>query len=66
MDTALAVASAACAVAAAALLTALWLTFRLRRLQSSQKTVLGGASHDMVDFAVSLQGRIDDLQSRST
>ena len=34
---------------------------RLRRLQSGQKAVLGGASHDMVDFAVSLQGRIDDL-----
>ena len=39
----------------------LLLARRLRRLQSAQKAVLGGASHDMVDFAVSLQGRIDDL-----
>ena len=61
MDTALAVASAACAVAVVALLLSLWLARRLRRLQGAQKAVLGGASHDMVDFAVSLQGRIDDL-----
>ena len=61
MDTALAVAITACAVAVVALLTTVWLARRLRRLQGAQKAVLGGASHDMVDFAVSLQGRIDDL-----
>lgn len=62
MDVALAVASAACAAAVAALLSSLWLARRVRRLQSSQKAILGGgASHDMVDFAVSLQGRVDDL-----
>ncbi len=57
----LAVAIAACLVAAFALLMTLALTRRLRKLQGGQKAVLGGASHDMVDFAVSLQGRIDDL-----
>ena len=61
MDTALAVAITACAVAVVALLTTVWLARKLRRLQGAQKAVLGGASHDMVDFAVSLQGRIDDL-----
>ena len=54
MDTTLAVAIAACLVAASALLMTLVLARRLRRLQSGQKAVLGGASHDMVDFAVSL------------
>ena len=61
MDAALAVAVVACVVAVVALVAALWLGGRLRRLQGAQKAVLGGASHDMVDFAVSLQGRIDDL-----
>ena len=61
MTPALAVAIAACALAVVALLASLWLARRLRRLQASQKAVLGGASHDMVDFAVSLQARIDDL-----
>jgi HAMP domain-containing protein len=57
----LAVAIAAAAAAALALLAALGLARRLRRLQAAQQSILGGSSHDMVDFAVSLQGRIDDL-----
>ena len=61
MGASLAVALAACVAAAVALLAAISLAFRLRRLQGAQKAVLGGASHDMVDFAVALQGRVDDL-----
>src|SRR4029453_6955319 len=61
MDATVAVAGAACAVAVVALLTTLWLAGRLRRLQSAQKGVFRGASHQSVDFAGSLQGRIDDL-----
>ena len=61
MEGTLAVAIAACLVAAFAFLTSLVLLGRLRKLQGGQRAVLGGASHDMVDFAVSLQGRIDDL-----
>ncbi len=34
---------------------------RLRRLREAQRVVLGGSKADLVDFAVSLQGRIDDL-----
>jgi hypothetical protein len=33
----------------------------LRRVRESQKVLLGGAKGDLVEFAVSLQTRIDDL-----
>jgi len=61
MNGTLAVAIAACVAAALALVAAIVMSVRLSRLKGAQKAVLGGASHDMVDFAVSLQGRIDDL-----
>jgi hypothetical protein len=61
MSTALAVAIAACVVAVLALVTCALLALRIHRVQAAQRAVLGGTSHDMVDFAVSLQGRIDDL-----
>ena len=61
MGATLAVAIAACVVAAAALVTSILLARRVHRLQTAQRAVLGGASHDMVDFAVSLQARIDDV-----
>ena len=31
------------------------------RLRSAQQTLLGGGRQDLVEFAVSLQGRVDDL-----
>jgi hypothetical protein len=34
---------------------------RVRRLREAQRVILGGGRKDIVDFAVSLQGRIDDL-----
>ena len=37
----------------------LWL--KLRRVREAQMVLLGGGKSDLVDFAVSLQGRIDDL-----
>ena len=57
----LVVAIAAASVAVVALGLALWLWTRLRRLREAQRVVLGGSKADLVDFAVSLQGRIDDL-----
>jgi hypothetical protein len=33
----------------------------LRRVRVAQSVLLGGSKSDLVDFAVSLQGRIDDL-----
>ena len=35
----------------------------LRRVRESQKVLLGGAKGDLVEFAVSLQTRMDDLHS---
>jgi hypothetical protein len=61
VDAALVVAIAACVVAALALAALLAVWQRVGRLQDSQSAILGGDRRDMVDFAVSLQGRIDDL-----
>ncbi len=38
-----------------------WTLVLLRRARSAQKVLLGGGRRDIVDFAVSLQGRIDDV-----
>jgi hypothetical protein len=51
--------AAAVAVVALLLLLANWLT--LRRVRGAQKALLAGGSEDLVDFAVSLQARIDEL-----
>jgi hypothetical protein len=56
-----AIALAAAGVALVALLVALWLWILLRRVRAAQLVLLGGGKADLVDFAVSLQGRIDDL-----
>jgi len=55
----IAVGAAAVAVVALLLLLVNWLT--LRRVRGAQSAVLAGGSSDLVDFAVSLQKRIDDL-----
>ncbi|HWG56636.1 MAG TPA: DUF4446 family protein [Gaiellaceae bacterium] len=61
MTVELVVAIAAAGVAGVALGLVLLLWVRLRRLREAQRVVLGGSKADLVDFAVSLQGRIDDL-----
>jgi hypothetical protein len=61
MSAAVAAAVAACAVAVFALVASAWLSRRLSRLQSSQAVVLGSGQKDLLEFAVSLQARIDDL-----
>src|SRR5919202_2354308 len=58
---AIVVAALAAAVALAALVVALVLLRRLRRVRAAQQVLLGGEKGDLVDFAVSLQARIDDL-----
>jgi hypothetical protein len=55
----IAIAAAIVALAAVGIAVAAWL--KLRRVRSSQLVLLGGGKADLVDFAVSLQGRIDDL-----
>ncbi|MDX6518031.1 MAG: hypothetical protein QOF50_877 [Gaiellaceae bacterium] len=59
MTTVLAIAAGA--VALLALLVAVWLLVQLRRVRAAQLVLLGGGKADLVDFAVSLQGRIDDI-----
>ena len=61
MSVELVVAVAAACVAALALLAAALLWRSVRRLRSAQRVLLGGDRTDIVEFAVSLQGRIDDL-----
>jgi Protein of unknown function (DUF4446) len=61
MSLELAVAIAAAALAAVAIVLGVWLARRLRRLRTAQQALIGGGTRDLVDFAVSLQGRIDDL-----
>jgi len=55
----LAIGAAAAAGVALVLVLACYLT--LRRMRSAQLVLLGDGKDDLVDFAVSLQGRIDDL-----
>jgi hypothetical protein len=43
------------------LLLTTWIWLRVRRLKVGQGVLLGGGKADLVDFAVSLQGRIEDL-----
>jgi len=61
VTTSLAVAIAAGVAAALALVVALLLWLRVSRLRSAQSVLLGTGSADLLDFAVSLQGRVDDL-----
>jgi len=51
---------AAC-VALVALALVVWGLTRMRRMRAAQQVLLGGGKGDLVDFAVSLQARIDDL-----
>jgi hypothetical protein len=58
---ALAVAIAACAAAVLALAVAVLVWRRASRLSAAQAVVLGNERGDLLEFAVSLQARIDDL-----
>jgi len=55
------IAIVAAAVAVLALVIAFALHVRLRRVRAAQKALLATGGSDLVDFAVSLQGRIDGL-----
>jgi len=55
------IAIGAAAAAAVALLLALGYLVSLRRVRRAQLVLLAGGKSDLVDFAVSLQRRIDDL-----
>src|SRR6266550_3904827 len=55
------IAIGAAAAAAVALLLAVGYWISLRGVRRAQLVLLGGGKSDLVDFAVSLQGRVDDL-----
>jgi len=55
------IAIAAAVVAVIGLAIALVLYVRLRRVRAAQLTLQGSGGGDLVDFAVSLQGRVDGL-----
>src|SRR3981081_2673502 len=58
---ALAVAIVGVAVGAIGTGLAWWGWVKVKRIRDAQRLLLGGGRRDIVDFAVSLQGRIDDL-----
>ena len=55
------IAIGAAIAAAVALVLVAVLYRRLRRVRAAQLVLLGGGKADLVDFAVTLQGRIDDV-----
>jgi hypothetical protein len=55
------IAIGAAAAALVALLLAVAFFIQIRRVRAAQKVLIGRGKDDLVDFAVSLQGRIDDL-----
>jgi len=60
-ETALIVAIVGVAVGAIGLALAWWSIVRVKRVREGQRTLLGGGRRDLVEFAVSLQARVDDL-----
>jgi Protein of unknown function (DUF4446) len=58
---AMVVAIAGVAIGAIGLGLAWWSSIRVKRVRDAQRSLLGGGRRDLVDFAVSLQARIDDL-----
>jgi hypothetical protein len=55
------VAAVAVAVGVAGVVLAWVAWVRVRRLRDAQRVLIGGGRKDLVEFAVSLQGRVDDL-----
>ena len=55
------IAIAAAALAVIALVAWGWTLVLLSRARAAQRVLLGGRKQDLVDFAVSLQARIDDV-----
>ena len=55
------IAIGACGAAGVSLLVAALAWWKLRAVRAAQNVLLGGGKEDLVDFAVSLQGRIDGL-----
>src|SRR5438876_8396713 len=61
MSAAEGIAVGAAAVAGLALVAGVLSWWNVRAVRKAQRVLLGGGKQDLVDFAVSLQARIDDL-----
>jgi len=61
--TAAIIGAAGCAIGLLGVILAWVAWVKARRVREAQKLLLAGGRKDIVDFAVSLQGRIDDLHS---
>jgi uncharacterized protein DUF4446 len=61
--TAAIIGAAGCAIGLLGVVLAWVAWVKARRVREGQKLLLAGGRKDIVDFAVSLQGRIDDLHS---
>jgi hypothetical protein len=61
--TAAIIGAAGCAIGLLGVILAWAAWVKARRVREGQKLLLAGGRKDIVDFAVSLQGRIDDLHS---
>jgi Protein of unknown function (DUF4446) len=64
-DLALLVGAVACALAAllAVALAVLWM--RVRRMRQGQRLVLGADQHDLVEYAVGLLARVENVEARA-
>ena len=58
---ALVVAIAGVAVGVIGIGLASWAWIKVKRVRDAQRLLLGGGRRDLLEFAVSLQGRVDDL-----
>ena len=61
LSTAAWIAIGAAALSVVALVLAVTFYFQLRQVRRAQKVMIGRGTDDLVDFAVSLQARMDDL-----
>lgn len=59
------IAIAAAAVAAVLLLAVAYLAVTLRRMRRSQRIVVGTDSHDLVEYAMSLLARVEQVEGRA-
>jgi HAMP domain-containing protein len=65
-DTALIVAIGAAVAAGLALLIAIWLFVRQRRLRKGQMVLLGGDQTDLMSYALNLLARVESVEGRAT
>ena len=65
-DTAMYVAIAAAALAALLAIVVVYLLVVVRRLRANQRLVVGGSTHDLVEYAVGLLARVEACEQRFT